>query len=56
MIHFFNIHIDNAIMKWKEKAPAGILTNQKKNMSIPLYADNVVLMENSDNELQNQIF
>lgn len=42
------INIYELIRKWKGKAPAGIQINQKKTNSL-LYADNIVLMDNSDN-------
>lgn len=51
----FNIYINNIIQNWKQKIDAGIKITRGKILNILLYADDVVLIQETEDDLQRSI-
>jgi len=49
----FNINIEDLLRKWKHKAKAGIMFKRKVYLNTLLFADDQVIIQDSEDKLQN---
>ena len=52
----FNIYIDDAIRKWKLDAPKGLYLGKGFYLNILMYADDLVIIQENENDLQRSLF
>jgi hypothetical protein len=51
----FNIYIDDLLRNWKNKADAGILFKRNPYLNTLLFADNQVVIQDSEDKLQKSV-
>ena len=52
----YNIYMDDAIRRWKQQAPLGIKIAQESYLNTILYADDQVIIQSSEDDLQKSVF
>jgi len=52
----FNIYIDNILRNWKHKADAGILLKRNLFLNTLLFADDQVVVQDSEDKLQKSLY
>jgi hypothetical protein len=52
----FNIYVDDMLRTWKDQIISGIQLNKNTYISSILYADDMVIIQESEDELQRAIF
>lgn len=52
----FCIYIDDLINKWKNEVTPGIFITRNKYVNILLYADDIVIIQNSEENLQRSVY
>ena len=52
----FNIYIDDLLRNWKHKADGGILPKRNLYLNTLLFADNQVVIQDSEDKLQKSVY
>jgi hypothetical protein len=52
----FNIYIYNLIRKWKEQIKTGIKLKQKQHINTSLFADDQILIQDKEDNLQQSVY
>ena len=52
----FNIYIDDLLKRWKNEVEPGILIGPNKYLNMLMYADNIAIIQQTENELQRSVY
>lgn len=51
----FSIHVEDLVRNWKTEVHQGIQMDRNCYMNVIMYADNVIILQNSEDNLQRSI-